>query len=330
MKGSQSVVVAGFVAFAAAGGYGLGVATAPQPAVAQGGDVIDLDVYARLDALETTVDVLNRNVLSRLDALDTRMTGAEDELARPRNVVQAPFRIVAEGGRELVSVTTDGGLPVMTIGDGIVLGYAESQPRVSIFSGDGRVAGMHLLDGVATLYASQDGIDGFFAGPSPMHGNGVRVFEGGEAVINLGVPPGKGAAARFFTGGTLIAGVGIGTGGDGTMYTGYPDGSAAVTAGGNGGGQASVDVHHGGSVVASMNTTDLGGTGLIVVRNSGGTAVSYISEGAGGGGSISATDAGGNEAFGAGWDGSEGAACVRRRNGNQFCLEPVMPLTRVQ
>lgn len=351
MKGVRSVVLAASVSFAAAAGYAFGVATAPGPAVAQGADVVDLDVYARLEALETTVDVLNRNVLARLDALDTRMTGAEDELARPRNVVQAPFRIVGEGGRDLVTVTLDGGLPEVKIGEGIILGYAESQPRVSIFDGN-RVAGMHLLDGVATLYASLDGTDGFFAGPSPTHGNSVRVFDGGQpvvnigvppesgpgvrvlqggaAVIDIGVPPGKGAGARFFTGGTLIAGVGIGTGGDGLLYTGYPDGSAAVTAGGTGSGNAQVSVHQGGHVAASMNTSDLGGTGLVVVRNGSGTAVSYLSEGVAGGGSVVATNPGGEEAFGGGWNGEQGAACVRRKNGNQFCLEPVMPLTRVE
>ena len=312
MKGARSVMVAASVAFAAAGGYAFGVATAPERAVAQGADVIDLDVYTRLDALET------------------RVTGVEDELARPRNVVQAPFRIVGEGGRDLVTVTLDGGLPVMTIGEGIVLGYAESQPRVSIFSADGRVAGMHLLDGVATLYASQNGTDGFFAGPSPRHGNSLRIFEGGEPVATFGVPPGKMAGARFLTGDTLVAGIGIGTGGDGILFTGFPDGSPAVTAGGDGSGHSQVSVHQGGNVAASMNTSDLGGTGLVVVRGGGGTAVSYLSEGANGGGSVSVTDPGGNEAFGAGWDGSQGAACVRRRNGNQFCLEPVMPLTRVQ
>lgn len=330
MKGVRSVVLAASVAFAAAAGYAFGVATAPGPAVAQGADVIDLDVYARLDALETTVDVLNRNVLTRLDALDTRMTGAEDELARPRNVVQAPFRIVGEGGRDLVTVTLDGGLPEMKIGDGIILGYAESQPRVSIFADDGRVAGMHMLDGVATLYASQNGTDGFFAGPSPTHGNSVRIFDGGDPVATFGVPPGRMAGARFLTGGTLVAGIGIGTGGDGLLFTGFPDGTAAVIAGGDGSGGAQVTVSHGGTARVSMNTTDLGGTGLVVVRNGAGTAVSYLSEGAAGGGSVVATNPGGEEAFGGGWDGEQGAACVRRKNGNQFCLEPVMPLTRVQ
>jgi hypothetical protein len=394
MMGARSILMAATVAAAAGGGYGLGVATAPGPAVAQGADVVDLDVYARLDALET------------------RVTGVEDELARPRNIVTAPFRIVDENGAPLMSVEmAEGNLPELKLGDGIILGYAEGQPRMSVFSDDGRVGGVHMLDGAvtvyashngtdgffaassaargntvrifeggqpvvslargdgdqpelkigdgiilgyaqneplvsitsddgriagftliegsATVYASSDGTDGFFAGASATHGNTARIYQNGERVAELGVPPGRGAGARFFTGDQLIAGVGIGTSGEGLLFTGFADGTPAVTAGADRG-NAYVNVFHGGSVAASVNTTDLGGTGLVVVRNSSGQAVSYLSEGAGGGGSVSATDPAGNEAFGAGWDGTQGAACVRRQNGNQFCLEPVMPLTRVQ
>ncbi|MEZ5667124.1 MAG: hypothetical protein R3F55_06780 [Alphaproteobacteria bacterium] len=417
MKGARSVTVAASVTFAAAAGYAFGLATAPDPALAQM-DATAAEMEVRFAAIEAQLPVLQQEIAALKSQQGDRAT------------VQAPFRVVAEGNREVLSVTLDGGLPVVRIGqgislgyaqsepfisisngarvagmdlsggnatlfagpnaedgfyagysansgigarvfaggqsvaellgypgghaalrllseggldfsvepgegeqpelklgEGIILGYSESEPRVSIFSGD-RVAGMHMLDGVATIYASQDGTNGFFAGPSPTFGNSVRIFDGGEAVASVGVPPGKMAGARFLAGGTLVAGIGIGTAGEGVMYTAFPDGSPAVTAGGNGAGSAQVSVHQGGSVRASINTSDLGGTGLVVVRDAGGTAVAYLSEGAAGGGSVSVTGPGGDEAFGAGWDGTQGAACVRRQNGNQFCLEPVMPLSR--
>lgn len=395
-----------------AGGYAAGIATAPAPAEAQGGAVIDLDVYSRLDALEV------------------RVSGLEDEAARPRNLVTAPFRVVDAGGATLASIARgEGGQPELKLGagivagysqgeprisisngaraagmdllgggatlfatpngddgfyagystshgvgarlwsggaavaelvaaqgghaalrllnggavdfsvergesdrpelklgDGIILGYAEGEPRMSIFRGD-RVAGMHMLDGGATVYASQDGSNGFYAGYNTEHGNSARIFNGGERVADLGAPSGRNAGLRFFTGGNLIAGIGISNAGNGLMVTNQPDGTSAITVGGTGEGHAAVDVHQGGKLAASINTRDLGGSGLVAVYNSGGSGVAYLSEGSGGG-IFSATDAAGNEVFGAGFNGSAGVACIRRPNGNQLCLEPTLPLSR--
>lgn len=310
MAFARSLLIAGSMAVMAAGGYLMGMATAPTPAGAQGdGPVIDLDMFEQIAVLE-----------ARVDALEGL-----------RGTVTAPFRVLDQNGMALATIMRgEGGLPEFKLGDGIVLGYAEGEPRVSIHNGS-RIAGMHLLDNGATLYASPDGTDGFFAGTSATNGNGARIFQGGERVADLGAPPGRGAGVRFFTGGTLIAGLGISTAGNGLLHTAQSDGSVAVTVGGTGEGHAAVDVFHGSVQAASVNTRDLAGGGLVVVRNGSGSAVAYLSQSAAGaGGSVSVTDPGGNEVFGAGFDGTAGAACVRRPNGNQFCLEPTLPLSRQQ
>lgn len=306
---ARSMLVAGSMAVLAAGGYMVGLATAPAPAGAQAdGPVIDLDMFVQIEALT-----------ARVEALEGL-----------RGTVPAPFRVLDENGMTLATIARgESNMPELKLGDGIILGYAEGVPRISILSEDGRIAGMHLLDGGATLYASPDGTNGFFAGATPAWGEGARVYHGGARVAEFGVPPGKNAGMRFLNGETLLAGLGISNAGNGLMMTAQPDGSPAVTAGGDGSGFAAVDVHQGGAQVASMNSRDLQGGGLVVVRNGNGNAVAYLSQSAaGGGGSVSATDPGGNEVFGAGFDGTAGVACIRRANGNQFCLEPVMPLSR--
>jgi hypothetical protein len=158
-------------------------------------------------------------------------------------------------------------------------------------------------------------------------GGGRLEVRGGSGTVTLEQPEGRGLALRFAASTTTVAAIGFDGAGDGRVQLGG-DGQRATVGLWGGGTQGSVDVYGSNDApLVSMNSADLGGDGILVVRNDSGIAVAHLTGSSqGGGGNVTVADPAGNGMFSAGWNGEEGLACANLKSG-MWCMGKNLPLT---
>ncbi len=147
------------------------------------------------------------------------------------------------------------------------------------------------LGNAGTVVTSVDGKPVVALGPTKQNSNpAVRVFKDGTSVFAAGAGSSGNGAVAVYADGQLRAGVEA-QGGNGHIY-----------------------VMSGETEVASINSTDMPGQGLVIARGKSGTASAFLSAGTSGGGHVELNDPSGNEVFSAGYDGDgPGYACVNRK-----------------
>ena len=157
---------------------------------------------------------------------------------------------------------------------------------------------------------------------------GGRVeVKGQSSSATLEQPPGKGMGLRVFGGPDFpAASIGIDGSGHGRMLLGGTADRGVIGLWADAS-RGSINVFgDSGQPLVSMNTTDFGGDGLLVVRNDAGLAVAHMTGASqGGGGNVTLADPSGQGIFSAGWNGEEGIACANMKTG-MWCMGKNLPL----
>lgn len=172
-----------------------------------------------------------------------------------------------------------------------VLAAKGQQGELTLSDNAGEVAKMGSLSGSGTLRLSKGEQPTITLGPTEERAlPAVRAYDNGKMVVAAGGDTKGSGLVVVYSGATLAA-----------VMEGFPGGAGAVTA------------YAKDQPVASINSTDNAGKGLVVVRNNTGVAIAYLGAGSSGGGNVTTTDASGAGVFSAGFDGEGGSACVERK-----------------
>lgn len=303
MRRAHLFFMTGALAATAIGLFAVWSTTAPLPAIAQTGGVIDTVLYDQIGQLET------------------RFMRLENDW-RQFSTLPGPFRVIDEAGMELATIRAGaGGLPELRVGPGIVADYVDGNPALRVEAG-ARQAGLRIEGDTATVFASSDGVNGFVASSASSGEHLASIYAGGNEVANLGVTEGRHAAVRFFDSeANPRAALGMDMDGLGQLRVIEPASSSGVTIGGDGHNGGNVRVWHLGQEAVSMRTAT--GSGAVTVYGVDGTPVGFITSVDGGGGLIAVNDAGGTEAVHFTFRDAGGSFCVRLQNGNAQCLLPL-------
>ena len=220
---------------------------------------------------------------------------------------------VYESNRIMAGMEADGGgnsSVYVTIDENDVAGLYNRDGKGEIRvnnSSQSQVVKLGMIGNQGTITLSDGTNPTVTLGPTEKNDNtGVRVFNKGNMVFAAGSTNSGDGAAIVLSGGKLAAGMEA-SGSNGKVYVLAND-----------------------NEVASINSTDKAGQGLVVVRNSGGTAVAMLQYGGSGGGNVTTTNPGGQGVFSAGYasDGA-GEACVYRKTqagtGRMACVGLGLP-----
>lgn len=197
---------------------------------------------------------------------------------------------VTKAGQPAVRIRNPAGgkdVAVLTTKDG-------AQGELTLFDAAGEVAKMSMVGSTGTLALSQAGKPVITLGPTQEKATpALRVYQGGKMGLAAGISSdGLGAVAAF------------GKDGIGALLEASPAGGGAVS------------VYSKNAEVASVNSADNPGQGLVVVRQAGtGAALVTLGTGTSGGGNVTAMDPTGAGVFSAGYIGGDGpgTACVNHK-----------------
>lgn len=227
--------------------------------------------------------------------------------------VDKPVAFIGEGGgKPTMSIFGPGTYPVLSAG------YTESgQPAFRVRQDNGG-KDLAVLTEAGTDHGELILLDptGTVAKMGSMGGSGtLALSKSNQPTITLGPTPAKDLPqVRAYVGGKPVFAAGS-AGASGYVMVGNGDnlvgaGMEAYKEGGD-----AVYVQSNGKELASINTTDKPGEGLVVVRSTAGTAVAALGYGSSGGGNVTVSDPSGNGVFSAGYDGGDGpgSACVEHK-----------------
>lgn len=260
--------------------------------------------------------------------------------------VSAPFVVVDDSGKEIFRVDRSPatGKASLLVQDGssqVQLGVTAEGTAIALRDG-----GDHQLFLVASsdgsYVAASSGNDQASLRAGGAAGSALRIRRGAGLISELGTkgltiaggngsqavlsqPEGKNMALRISAAPKQSYGAFIGLDGAGSGVVQIGDQSEILAAlSSPSSGQGAISVFSQGKPLISMNNSDMGGEGVVVVRNSSGTSVAFITSNAEGG-NVTTTNPGGEGIFSAGWNGEEGGACVNTKSG-LWCMGKNLPL----
>lgn len=195
------------------------------------------------------------------------------------------FRVRSDGGKDVAAITAKD----------------RKEGEIKLFDGSGETAKIGGIGGSGTLVLSQGGKPTLTLGPTETKATAaLRTYNGDKMVLAAGTAPGgNGAVIAFDGAGTAAAGL-----------EGDPASGGAVYALSKG------------QVVASVNSNDRPGEGLVIVRSNAGASIAWLGNSAGKGGEVVAANPSGGAVFAgrylAGQDGP-GNVCIGTNKGTK-CL----------
>jgi hypothetical protein len=285
------------------------------------GDIGDGKYSLRIYQQGATLPVVQAGLLSSGTAGFVVGDGT-DQFARIEGMDGGGVVRTYKGGEEVVTLGKLGdqsGLRVLTDDQTVVAALGGEGPEFILSAGGQETFRAYTSENQGALALS--GTTGQFATMGAIGESGMlELSKGGQPTITLGPTEAKplpGVRAYeagkmvFAAGGnTLGSGIAVVYGGDsiGADMTGAPGGGGAITA------------YAQGKPVASVNSIDKPGEGLVIVRGASGAGVAWLGYSASNGGEVVAADPGGQSVFvGRYRSGAGGENCIASDEGTK-CL----------